>query len=146
MNDTTISLLRENFLHYAWSFIGTFYSWGGDDPAAFDCSGFAGECTQSIGLTPRGMRLRARDLYDLFKEYEVLTLYGGCLMFRFDNGVAAHVEICINRFQTIAASGGGSKTLTKEDAVRDNAFIKVRPIQKGSNYKYVDPFKSLSEI
>jgi cell wall-associated NlpC family hydrolase len=34
-------------LEYAWTFLGTWYSWGGDDPSGIDCSGFTGEVMQA---------------------------------------------------------------------------------------------------
>jgi len=41
----------------------------------------------------------------------------------------------------IEAGGGGSKTITKADAIRDNAFIKIRPIySRKFLWGFVDPF------
>ena len=37
----------------AMSYLGTFYTWGGDDPSGFDCSGLVIECLKSIGVLPR---------------------------------------------------------------------------------------------
>ena len=42
-----------------------------------------------------------------------------------------HVEITLDNKYQLGASGGGSKTRSRADAIRDNAFIKRRPI--GSN-------------
>lgn len=33
----------------AWSFIGKWYKWGGDDPSGFDCSGFVIEILIGYG-------------------------------------------------------------------------------------------------
>ncbi|GAG51579.1 unnamed protein product, partial [marine sediment metagenome] len=53
-----------------------------------------------------------------------------------------HVEIMLNQWQCIGASGGGSKTLTEQDAIRDNAFIKVRfAASRRGIHGYIDPFK-----
>jgi hypothetical protein len=45
---------------------------------------------------------------------------------------------------SIGASGGGAKTLTERDAIRDNAFVKVRPINgpgaRTGFLGYKDPF------
>jgi hypothetical protein len=51
------------------------------------------------------------------------------------------VEVCIDESFTIGSSGGGSKTLTVADAIRDHAFIKVRPIFRGRHITgFCDPF------
>ena len=42
----------------------------------------------------------------------------------------------------IGACGGGSDTKTTKDAIRDNAFVKMRPIgYDGDSYKVCDPFR-----
>ena len=53
-----------------------------------------------------------------------------------------HVEMMVDDPHVVGASGGGSKTRTIEDAIRDNAYVKQRPIgYRGDNYLVVDPFK-----
>jgi hypothetical protein len=52
-----------------------------------------------------------------------------------------HVEIMIDDFHTVGASGGGSATLTINDAIRANAYTKMRPLEyRGKHYLVVDPF------
>jgi len=52
-----------------------------------------------------------------------------------------HVEFCIDELHTIGASGGGNRNLTQEDAIRTNAYVKVRPIIGRIEYKaIVNPF------
>jgi cell wall-associated NlpC family hydrolase len=133
----------ENAVQVAWKFVGTFYTWGGDDPmVGFDCSGLANELLKVAGIIGRSEpKINAQGLYDRFKDKVITTApYAGCLAFwTATSGNVIHVEFLINDEQTIGASGGGSKTLTKEDAIRDNAFVKVRPLRAG--YKaIVDPF------
>lgn len=132
---------RSLALTYAWKWVGTFYSWGGDDPAGFDCSGFVCEVLQSVGVLGRKTDFTAEGLRQLFAGKARATPVAGCLLFRGDPAV--HVELVVATLGdvplTIGASGGGSKTITKEDAIRDNAFVKLRP-WSGAWSACVDPF------
>ena len=66
--------------------------------------------------------------------------YRGCLVFYGDP--ITHVEFCIDDTFSIGASGGGRDCTTIEDAIRKNAFVKLRPILRNRKiYGYVDPFK-----
>jgi cell wall-associated NlpC family hydrolase len=131
------------------SFLGKWYKWGGDDPSGFDCSGLCVEMLKSVGLLGRKEDLTAAGLRARFKDCDVPTASEGCLVF-FATGPdpkqITHVEIAVNYELCIGASGGGSKTLTVEDAVRHNAFVKVRPIDRGAPVvAVVNPFLRLSE-
>ena len=64
----------------------------------------------------------------------------GCLVFYAKNNKVNHVEYVWKRGLTIGASGGGSTTLTKQDAIRQNAYVKIRPMRK-EYYAIVNPFK-----
>lgn len=144
MNPPDVQLLKQSFIEYLKSFEGTFYIWGGDDPSGFDCSGLSVECLKSVGIIARNVDYAGEGLRQLLMAYEVKIPYGGCLVFFMKDGKAYHVEVAINKYQTIGASGGGSKTKTVQDAIRDNAFIKRRPIPTSSNLLFIDPFKVLA--
>ena len=130
------------FIETALSYLGTPYKWGGDDPSGFDCSGLVGECLRSVGLLSETPDLTADALYQHFKGYEVHQPLSGALMFRLnDKGRAYHVEICLDSDFRLGASGGDSKTVSLDDAWRDNAFIKIRPIGSRNVRKvFVYPF------
>ena len=121
-----------------WSFHGTPYVWGGDDPTGFDCSGLVVEILQSVGKLPRVGDWTANDLWVKYRDTRTSHPSAGCLAFWFRGGLATHVEFCLDAGYTIGASGGGSATLTPGDAARQNAFVKVRPIRPGA--VVVDPF------
>lgn len=133
---------RELALDYAWRFVGTFYSWGGDDPSGFDCSGFMVEVLKSVGKLPRRGDWTAAGLYERFESLSVTDPTEGCLVFWHSGDKIVHVEMCVDSARALGASGGGSGTVTKEDAIKHNAFIKMRPFGSRPNvYGFVDPFK-----
>jgi len=134
---------RKIAVDYIKNWIGHWYKWGGDDPSGFDCSGLVVEMLKSVGIVPRKFDATAAQLYKKFQYNVVSSPTKGCLAFwHNNNGKIIHVEILVDEELTIGASGGGSKTLTREDAIRDNAFIKMRPYRGRMNlHGFVDPFK-----
>ena len=122
------------------------YLWGGDDPmAGFDCSGFVIEVLKSAGVLPRDGDWTAEGLRQRFLDAARTTLQPGDLVFwpNATKTTAIHVEMVWRVLGptafTIGSSGGGSKTNTLHDAIRQNAYIKVRPVRAGWFYA-VDPF------
>lgn len=134
---------REIAVTYGMCFVGTWYSWGGDDPSGFDCSGVVVEILQAAGAIPRNSDYSADALSKIDKFKKVTDApYRGCLVFyENDNHEIIHVEILINDMLSLGASGGGSHVKTKEDAIKYNAFIKIRPwaSRKGACL-FLDPF------
>jgi len=136
-------------IRLARHFVGTNYRWGGDDPAGgFDCSGLVVELLTSVSLMRRGDDMNAASMWEEFYDCQVSMAFAGCLVFYASNANQAritHVEFCISDFLAIGASGGGSKTLTVEDAIKQNAYIKVRPIRRDrAIVGFVDPFQRLA--
>ena len=130
---------RQLAKRYAFSFLGIPYSWGGDDPSeGFDCSGLIVEVLKGVGLLPLWIDLTADGLYRRFQDRKVESPYCGCLAFVFKGNRAIHVEFCIDEYHTIGASGGGRFVKTRADAIKYNAFVKLRPIRTGM--VFVDPF------
>lgn len=142
---------REVALKIAWAFLGRPYVWGGDDPmAGFDCSGFVIEILKSVGLFPRRADTTAHGLFQMFSgprggKTVPCDPYAGCLVFWHAEGSdrIRHVEMMINENLSIGASGGGSRTRSRKDAIRENAYIKVRPVDflDPELYGFVDPFR-----
>jgi len=135
--------LRAAAVRYAWGFLGLPYRWGGNDPIlGFDCSGLIVEVLQGVGLLPHGSDMSANGLYIRYQNKVVANGYAGCLCLWFNPaGLATHVEIMIDDYHTLGASGGGSATTSTEAAAAQNAFIKMRPLgYRGSNFKIIDPF------
>ena len=130
-------------LDYIKRMIGLPYLWGGDDTiAGFDCSGLVVEYLQCSGQLKENEDLKAHGLMRRYFDKRVILPETGCLVFFGKNDHATHVGICLNNDLMIEAGGGGSKTQTKKDAVNQNAFIRVRPINNRSDFLcFVDPFK-----
>ena len=126
----------------ALHFVGLPYVWGGDDAIqGFDCSGFVIELLKSVGKLPRDGDWTAETLYLRFRINQVKYAKEGCLVFWTNKKRKVnHVEYVYKRGLTIGASGGGSKTLTMENAIKQNAYVKIRPLRKGY-YAIVNPFK-----
>jgi len=138
--------LRTTAVWYLRQFIGLPYHWGGDDPIeGFDCSGLIHEVLQAVGLEHRGFDSTAANLYLQFKPKTVDKGYTGCLVFWHIQWQGeeriVHVEMMIDDKFCIGASGGGSKVNSLDDAIRENAFIKMNPINyRGVQYYICDPF------
>jgi cell wall-associated NlpC family hydrolase len=139
--------LRAKAVEYLQRFIGLPYIFGGDDPMrGFDCSGLQVEILQAVGILSHGSDFTADALYEKFQAQAIDRGYAGCLVFWYSGERIIHVEMMIDDFHTVGASGGGSTTTTLEAAIDRNAFIKQRPLSyRGSNYLIVDPFKAEAE-
>lgn len=127
----------------AWGFLGKPYIWGGDDPVAgFDCSGFCIEILQSVGALPRKGDWTAAALKARFSSRA--TPREGCLVFwENPSGHIIHVEYCLDSEHSIGASGGGSTTITVAEAIKQNAYVRVRPFATRAGIAgYADPFGS----
>lgn len=117
-----------SMIEYAMCFVGTAYKWGGANPVeGFDCSGFIQEALASIGLDPRGDQT-AQAMYDYFKHSSLRIQATGALAFYGESDAKiTHIALMLNDHQIIEAGGGGSKTITRDDAAKQSAFVRVRP-------------------
>jgi cell wall-associated NlpC family hydrolase len=142
---TRAAHLRAKAVDYLWRFINTAYRWAGDGPL-FDCSGLMMETLKSVGLESSGTDKTANQLWLTYQSFVVDKPYAGCLLFWFNGeGIATHVEMAVDNEATIGASGGSSKVLTPEDAIRQRAFVKMRPFAHRGQFKAADPFLSLGD-
>jgi len=137
--------LRALAVEYIKRWIGTPYIWGGDDFSGFDCSGLVLEVLSALGTVRRGYDTTANGLHDLLVERKCRQPekgYAGCLVFWYTNHRhMVHVAMMIDNDHIVHAAGGGSATLTREDAIKYNAYVRMDHIDyRGANYVIVDPF------
>lgn len=123
-------MIPENFKQAMLQFLNIPYRWTGDDPmAGFDCSGLVQELLAILNLDPPGDQT-AQQLMEYFKEHGIESLSPshetGCLAFYGSNGKATHVAMFYDEHTILEAGGGGSKTLTIQDAIAQNAYTRLR--------------------
>ena len=125
--------LQLEIMHsYAWCLVGRPYIWGGDDPlAGFDCSGLVQEILASVGEGPP-TDLSAQGLYRYYQpngrlncaELGSLAFYGKSV------DSITHVALLLDRFHIVEAGGGGSETKSLQDAIQQNAYVRVRRVDR----------------
>lgn len=115
---------------YAMRLVGLPYIWGGDDAVSgFDCSGLVLELLQAGAAWAVG-DTNAAGLFAAFKDTVTLPDAAfGDLAF-YGTGKPTHVAFCLGELLMLEAGGGGAKTISREAAARDNAFVRVRPIKR----------------
>jgi len=121
----------KTLIAYAMQFIGVPYKWGGSTHDGIDCSGLVHELMLSIGMVPPEGDRTAQSLYEFFSKglaqptnnptAGALVFYGQSLK------AISHVAFMIDQTRMIEAGGGGHLTITRADAERDLAFVRIRP-------------------
>jgi len=121
---------------YAYELVGIPYNWGGDDPmAGFDCSGLVIELFQSIGIFPHGQDSTAQGLYQYYTEGlrgKRLGIHqdprlGDFAVYGKSDISIIHIGLMMDHYRMIEAGSGGRRIKTVEDAIRYNAFTRIRP-------------------
>lgn len=104
------------------------YRWGGDNPIyGFDCSGLVQDVLSIVGLRPHGDKTAAGLLEHFLICGKTDAIETGTLLF-FGNVHPTHVAIAFDGTFMLEAGGGDNKVLTVSDAIKRNAFIRIRPI------------------
>lgn len=111
------------------------YAWGGDDPmGGLDCSGYVIELLQSCGILKHGTDYTSQALHDYLDKLGALgkpvPAFGDIVFYGRGGStrLITHVGFALNRFIVMQSAGGNSKTKTLDDAIKQNAFVKPRPL------------------
>lgn len=134
------------FLEFARSFILKPYIYGGDDMSGIDCSGLVVECLKGVGRLGHKEDLTAHGLWLRFADYKTTNPRPGNLAFwhKEGSGHIHHVAICLDSDACITADGGGKKILSTADAIKYNAFVKIRPVKHRTDpVIFVNIFKEI---
>lgn len=122
---------------YAMKHVGLPYRWGGDNPVeGYDCSGFVIELLKSVGELGHNVDMTSQGLFDHYEKQGVQNSYGlGSLSFY---GMSAtkirHVGFCLDEYRMVEAGGGTSTTTNVTEAIKQNAFIRIRPIKSRKDF------------
>lgn len=139
-------LRRERAIKYAESFIGVRYYKGtgapdspiteGDDPVyGFTCSGLICEILRGVGMLGHRDRLTAIKIFRRFPGTEVAgPPKRGDLLFFGSRPAGAepefvHIAMMIDDLHMIEAGGGKNDTDTDIKAAKENAFVRIRPVE-----------------
>lgn len=123
-------------IQYAISLLGTRYKWGGSNPlSGWDCSGLVQEILASCGMDPPGDQT-AQTLFNYFEPKSSVNVYqpGAIAFYGQSLTKIIHVAFMIDNYRIIEAGGGGSHTLTKEDAELQNAFVRMRLVKHRGDF------------
>ena len=114
------------------SLLGRPYRWGGSNPlTGFDCSGMIVELLISQGVIAHATDYSSQSLYDRFSRSwptPDLPSFGDLVFYGRGLTAISHIGFCLGQGLMVEAGGGGSKTLTAEDAAKQGAWIRVRPV------------------
>lgn len=129
MNFSTPNARRHEVVAHAVNLLGVLYRWGGKTPAkGLDCSGLVTWCLARAGIIP-ALWSATHNSQALARAFPPahdprpgdLAFYGSS----WDR--VTHVMLVVGDGRVIGACGGGSTTLTPEDAMRIGASVKYRP-------------------
>lgn len=127
-------------INTAMSYVNTPYKWGGDDPSGIDCSGLVQEILASIGEDPKGDQT-AQKLFEYFEKngrvffnhFETISdadSLGALAFYGKNRDTIKHVGFIVglNPLRMVEAGGGGRHIRTIKDAIKHNAYVRVRPV------------------
>lgn len=108
--------------------LGLPYRWGGASPlTGFDCSGLFIWLHQSVGTFARGFDASAQGLRVKLPKRAVGPKFGDAVFFG-KGDQATHVGFFLGDGLMLEAGGGSSTTLTRADAEKQGACVRIRPV------------------
>jgi len=94
----------------------------------WDCSGLVVEVLKAIGLVSGQFDASAHTLYMMTKEGGTLRPVPHALAFYGKNNSVTHVGYCISPTHMVESGSGDSKTVNLDMAIKQQAFVRIRPI------------------
>lgn len=131
-----MKLSSEKILYdYATRMVGLPYIWGGDDTVAgYDCSGLIIELLKSVDMYPVNSDSNAQGLYHRYYKLSISKPKFGTLIFYGQHSsLITHVAFALNDKLVLEAGGGGRNTKTEADAIKQNAYVRIRPLSARSD-------------
>jgi cell wall-associated NlpC family hydrolase len=123
-------MTKDLMLNIALRYLNTPYRWGGDSPMeGFDCSGLVLELLKAAGVISGEVDINAQTIHAFFLKRSTQSALGfGSLCFYGKSPKdITHVAFMLDESSIIEAGGGGSATTTLEAAIKQNAYVRVRP-------------------
>lgn len=121
---------KEDFKLFMLTWLGIPYIYGGSSNQGIDCSGLVQELLAPLGLDPPGDQ-NAEALYHwALNQKHTNDLKPGALVFFGGEAHVSHIAMIFTGDIMIEAGGGDHTTLTLSDAVKRNAFTRLRPISR----------------
>lgn len=129
---------RSDIIDYAKTYLGVYYQWCGNYPAAgyygLDCSHFTYRVLEHFGLMDYYMDSRGQCRYCTpISESELQP--GDLVFYQNSGGTVEHVTMYIGNGQIIGAQGGDSWVTTQSAAESANAKVKIVSLYSDRRYK-----------
>ena len=126
---------------YAARFIGRPYIFGGNTPTpGWDCSALIGEVLRAFGYLGK-VDWQAQRIFDFLRANGWVQVSGlvipdsAILFFGADVDSIEHCAIAYGDGQMVEAAGGDSKCLSEQEAAKQIAFTRLRPITWRKDFK-----------
>lgn len=120
-------------IRYAFSFIGTPYKIGGNNPlqGGIDCSGYVCEILRFAGEVGNHEDLTAQGLFDRLHTTGTMGIRGPCVLAFYGASVTkvSHVAFMVDTYRILEAGGGDRTTDTLEEAAERGAEVRGRLLE-----------------
>lgn len=120
----TIDDIRHRFVGICLRQLGKPYVWASNGPDDFDCSGLVVYALRQVGAIKPADDFSARGLFNLCQRTQA-PLPGDLAFYGSKPDKVTHVVVIIDGVRVVSASGGDSRTTSKEIARKMGAAVKL---------------------
>ena len=120
-----------DMVDYGLLFVGRPYIWAGNCLVeGADCSGFVSELLKAVGHIPGYADYSSQMMYERLegKQSLMFAKRNAILLFGKSIDRITHVAVAIDDKLMLEAGGGNITTIDRDAAIRDNAMVRIRPI------------------